>query len=262
MIATRASDGQPPPDQMIREVLKGARAILDSRLIGLYLTGSLVYGDYDPGVSDIDLTAVLTCDLTEPEFRALKQMHHDLATRFPAWDDRIEVCYVPASALKNVRTDLRRIANISAGEPFHWTQLRPEWLVNWYDLRQQGQIVTGPDPSQVIAPIARDEFVQCLVEHARSWNNWIDHMTRRQQQAYAILSMCRALYGVEFQRQVSKREAAIWAAERVPEWADLIRQVMQWRLSPKHLDIDHTATRQDTRRFIHEVSQLVAARAD
>lgn len=260
-MSCHSADEHPPPEQVIGDVLHSIRAILDTRLVGLYLTGSLVHGDYDPGVSDIDLTAVLTCDLTESAFQALKQMHHDLAVRFPVWDDRIEVCYVPARSLTNVRTDFRTIANISPGEPFHWTTLRPEWLVNWYDLREQGQIVTGPEPSTLVEPIARDEFVQCLVEHARSWNVWIDDMPCRQQQAYAILSMCRALYGVEHQQQVSKRAAAIWAADQLPAWADLIYRAIEWRLLPEHAATDHAATRQDTRRFIREVSQLVAAHA-
>lgn len=248
-----SADEHPPPEQMIRTIRDHIRSVLADQMIGLYLTGSLVHGDYDPGVSDIDLTVVLTRDLTATEFRALKQMHHDLAVRFPAWDDRIEVCYVPASSLKNVRSDFRTIANISPGEPFHWTELRPEWLVNWYDLREQGQTVTGPEPSTLIEPITRDEFVQCLVEHARSWNVWIDDMTRRQQQAYAILSMCRALYGVEHQQQVSKRKAALWVAEQRPEWSRLIHGALQWRLTPEGPETDHAGTMAETRRFIADV---------
>jgi predicted nucleotidyltransferase len=245
---------------IITDILSSLRSILKEKMVGLYLTGSLVYGDFDEGVSDIDLTAVLQSDLTHDEFAAIQQMHDDLARQFPEWEDRIEVCYVPLPALQNVRSDRRLIANISPGEPFHWTPLRPQWLVNWYDLRERGQVIFRPEPSRLIEPISCEEFVQCLVQHARSWSDWIEDMTRRQQQAYAILSMCRALCGVDHQRQVSKRYAAFWTAEHLPEWSDLIHRAIQWRLAPEQPDIDHASTLPETRRFIRDVGALIVER--
>jgi predicted nucleotidyltransferase len=247
----------PDVNLIVRSVYSRTQAILATKLVGLYLTGSLVHGDFDEGVSDIDLTAVLQSDLTPDEFASIQQMHDDLAGQFPEWDDRIEVCYVPVAALRNAKSDQRMIANISPGEPFHWTPLRPEWLVNWYDLREQGQVVFGVEPSRLIEPISRQEFVRCLAQHASSWNEWIEDMTRRQQQAYAILSMCRALYGVQHGQQVSKRKAALWTAERFPEWRELIHLAIAWRLSPEGPDTDHAGTLSETRRFIRDASALI-----
>jgi predicted nucleotidyltransferase len=46
-------------DQLLVKLLANLQQILDNKLIGLYLYGSLVTGDFDTNRSDIDLLAVL-----------------------------------------------------------------------------------------------------------------------------------------------------------------------------------------------------------
>jgi hypothetical protein len=46
-------------------------------------------------------------------------MHARLAEDHPAWDDRIEVAYVPTPALRRFKTEAGNIAIVSPGEPFH-----------------------------------------------------------------------------------------------------------------------------------------------
>jgi hypothetical protein len=48
----------------------------------------------------------------------LGQMHARLAEDHPAWDDLIEVAYVPAPALRRFKTEAGNIAIVSPGEPF------------------------------------------------------------------------------------------------------------------------------------------------
>jgi len=73
---------------------------VQNKLVGLYLYGSLTTNGFDPLRSDVDLLAVLSSDLTEPELNRLLAVHSDLVHHNPAWDDRIEVVYVPVPALK------------------------------------------------------------------------------------------------------------------------------------------------------------------
>jgi hypothetical protein len=44
---------------IITDILSSLRSILKEKMAGLYLTGSLVYGDFDEGVSDIDHVSTL-----------------------------------------------------------------------------------------------------------------------------------------------------------------------------------------------------------
>jgi hypothetical protein len=84
-------------------LLSRMKAILGKKLVGLYLDGSLVIGDFDPYISDIDLVAALSLVIDDREFEELHKMHTDFANEHKEWDDRIEVCYISLAALNVVR---------------------------------------------------------------------------------------------------------------------------------------------------------------
>ena len=99
-------------DELLGSLLDRMRQILDRRLVGLYLYGSLVTGDFDRHSSDIDLLAVTSSDLDEQEFDRLDQLHRDFIAEHQEWDDRIEIAYLSVAALKtpsSVRTSKDRI---------------------------------------------------------------------------------------------------------------------------------------------------------
>ena len=87
-------------DRLTEEIRRNA----NGSLVGLYVYGSLVTGDFDKNRSDIDLLAVVDSDLDGEMFDRLDRMHARLVEDHTAWEDRIEVAYVPAPALWNFRT--------------------------------------------------------------------------------------------------------------------------------------------------------------
>src|SRR5690242_10803685 len=93
----------PEINEILETLLSQMRAILGPRLEGLYLYGSLVAGDFDPDISDIDLLAVTSTMCDEQELARLKQMHDDLVDKHKRWKDRIEVQYVSADALQTFK---------------------------------------------------------------------------------------------------------------------------------------------------------------
>jgi predicted nucleotidyltransferase len=225
-------------------------AILGERLVGLYLYGSLVTGDFDRNVSDVDLLAVTAGDLDGREFDALHHMHDALAADYPAWRDRVEVAYLAAEALRTFRERPSRIAVISPGEPFHFKEAGKDWLINWWIILSRGVALHGPPPERVIGPIGDEEFRRAVYEQTVEWQEWIEQMRRRGQQAYAILTMCRALYAFENRAQVSKLLAARWACERYPAWAPLIERALAWRQTLDETGVDHEATFPETVGFV------------
>jgi hypothetical protein len=244
---------------LLNELSTGIQTALGDRLAGLYLYGSLVWGDFDPAISDVDLLAVTASTLDETALDGLRAMHDAFAARHPAWDDRIEVAYVPAAGLATFRTEASPIAVISPGEPFHVKPAGRDWLVNWYLVREAGRTLYGPPPSAFIGPIAHEEYIQVVREHAAAWPVWVEDATTRGAQAYAILTLCRALYTVHHGMQPSKRQAAVWAAAYLPEWADLIRQALVWRTTPADSTADPAATLDMTRRFVAAVAAHIAS---
>jgi len=237
-------------NELLEILLSEMQKILGEKLVGLYLYGSLVIGDFDPTISDIDLVVALVSDLDDKEFEALQKMHVDFAHQHKEWDDRIEVCYISLAALHAVKTGTSQVANISPGEPFHKRETSIEWLISWYVVRETSITLFGPSPKTIIEPISKDEFLQVIRTHAKAWDEWIHEMHNRKSQAYAILTMCRALYTLNYGEQVSKKQAALWAEKEFPEWASFIENALLWREAWRDENVDHDATFPDTLRFV------------
>lgn len=231
-------------------LLSRMQAILGEKLVGLYLDGSLVIGDFDPYISDIDLVAALSADLNDREFEELQKMHTGFANEHKEWDDRIEVCYISLAALNTVRSRTSNIVNISPGEPIHRRESIKEWLMSWYLVREKSVTLFGPSAKTIIEPISKEEFMQSVKDHAKSWGEWIHEMHTRKAQAYAILTMCRAFYACENGEQVSKKQAAIWAGKELPEWSQLIQNALAWREAWRDEGVDHDVTYPETVQFV------------
>jgi predicted nucleotidyltransferase len=219
-----------------------------------YLYGSLPTGDFDPGISDIDLLAVTSADMNDTEFEGLRRTHMYFARDYPQWDDRIDVVYVSASALKDFRS-ARSLIVISPGEPFHVREDEPlkDWLMNWYGVREWGLTLFGPAAIEIIPRITKDEFVQAIREYATYINQWVKRGQHRKGQAYAILTMCRALYAHRYGENVSKKQAVLWAQQELPEWAGLIENALKWRTEWREKDRDDAVTQAETVRFVQFV---------
>jgi len=80
----------PAINTVLTEWAEGLKRLLGKKIVGLYLSGSLAYGDFVPGRSDIDLQAVVRKPLTEEELRSVEQLHREIERHCPEWADRIE----------------------------------------------------------------------------------------------------------------------------------------------------------------------------
>ncbi|MBC7813538.1 MAG: DUF4111 domain-containing protein [Burkholderiales bacterium] len=258
---------QPTPyyhiNALLDDLLIQIRAILDDKLVGVYLTGSLVTGDFDADISDIDLLAAITSDLTETEFSALERMHSDFVVRYPQWDNRIEVLYYSLHGLRTYKTERTPIAVISPGEPFHYREEQAgiDWLMNWHIILNQGVTLFGPPPNTIIEAATTAEFIEVVRDHALSWPNWLTDDSHRGYQSYAILTLCRAMYAIKYGEQVSKLRAAEWAANEFPAWATLIKNALVWRKAAvgSKAQVDHAATLPATRRFLAFVVEHISS---
>jgi predicted nucleotidyltransferase len=226
-------------------------------LVGLYVYGSLVTGDFDKDRSDIDLLAVVDSDVEGDTFDQLDSMHARFVEDHPAWEDRIEVAYVPAPALWNFRTLTDQIAVISPGEPFHLKAAGKDWLINWYIVREAGVTLCGPPPRAHIPEISQSEFVEAVREQAEAWKEWVYKMCTPGAQSYAVLTLCRALYTCTNGRQASKKQAALWAQAHLPQWAALIQQSSLWLREGQDEETSDEAGLPETVRFVHDVAGLI-----
>jgi hypothetical protein len=251
---------EPAVASLLGSIRAAIVTVTGSSLAGLYLFGSLATGDFDAGVSDIDLIAVLADSPSERLIRHLGRMHADLGRANPEWDDRIEVIYISRQGLANCRTDTTSIAVISSGEPFQVVEAGRDWVLNWYPAREDGVSLIGPPIGSLIPPIPTAEFIDEVRRSLAGFTTRIPDDAPPGWQAYAILTMCRGLHAIRFGERLSKREAAAWAQQEFPHWADLIRRALGWRQRQRDPDSqDGAATVSETRSFVTEMAELARA---
>jgi len=219
---------------LVERLQAGVAAVLGDRLIGLYLHGSLALGGFDPGRSDIDFL-VVTAGALQPEVCArLEAMHAAIASSDLAWRSNYEGSYMPTGALR--RYDPLDCIHpvIRVDGSFGLDRHGSEWVIQRHVVREWGIALVGPPPATLIDPITGDHLRQATAGVLCDW--WapmLDEPARLgsgEYQAYAVLTMCRALYTWEHGAVVSKPQAARWARERLEQrWASLIDSAVAWR---------------------------------
>ncbi len=76
---------RPDVNDILATLASEPQKILGNQLIGLYLTGSLTYGDFDPGSSDIDFLAILDRALSDRQRSRIEKLHSIMADDYPKW---------------------------------------------------------------------------------------------------------------------------------------------------------------------------------
>jgi hypothetical protein len=249
-----------PPEvtELAEQLLATQRQVLGDRLLGLYLFGSATTGSFQAGISDIDTLAVLATDPSANDLAGLATMHEGLVKDAPAWYDRVEVDYLSATALANFRTGSWPAARISPGEPFHPIQIDHRWVTDWYHVLISGVTLHGPPPQQFIPPISHSEFVEAVRQQLLEWPDRLTEDLGPGGRTYAVLTACRAMRVCRTGDYVSKKEAAGWAGEQLPEFRDVINAGLAQRYQPQTPGAPAGPSLADTRQFVETVVDLCA----
>ncbi len=248
-------------NSLLGELLARMQLALGPRLVGLYLYGSLVWGDFDRGSSDIDLLAATSSLIDEAEFARLNLMQDELSGQYKDWEGRIEIAYVSLNSLRNFKTQSSPLAIISPGEPFHLKEAGRDWLINWYAVQEKGVPLYGPPPEEIIEPVSKQEFIQAVHEQALEWRKSILKARYwRPGQDYAILTMCRALFAHTKGEQATKLQAARWVQEQLPQWAELVENALLWREQYRKKLPDHAFTYPQTEEFVNFIIDYLDSR--
>lgn len=223
----------PAINALLHHLYGAIQSILGDHLVGLYLYGSLASGDFNEETSDIDFLVVTSDPLADDEVAALQTMHQQLTASGLQWAGKLEGSYVPQPALRRYDANAPACPQINEGH-FYLAQQESDWIIQRHILRTQGVIVAGPPLAPMIDPVQPEELGEAVRGFLREW--WapmLENPTRLQSaeyQAYAVLSMCRALHTLETGTIVSKPIAAHWAQEKFGEpRASLIADALAWR---------------------------------
>ncbi len=224
----------PEVNTALSALLSGAQTILGERFIGLYLYGSLAGGGFNPQTSDIDFVVVTVGELPAEVVSALKAMHARLAASGLKGAAKLEGDYIPQLTLRHY--DPTRISYPHLGVDGHFDveQHGSDSVFQRHILREQGVVAAGSPLQTLIDPVEPNDLRRAVLELLREW--WLPQLhnpvrlRNSEYQAYAVLTMCRALYTLQHATIVSKPVAARWAQETLEgRWAGPVERALAWR---------------------------------
>jgi hypothetical protein len=148
--------------------------------------------------------------------------------------------YLPVATLRRYDpADRRRYPIAASDRDFALGGQGPTWVLDRWIAREHGLVVAGPAPRTLIDPIGPAQLRAAARANLLDfWAGQLDGpdpawLRPRNYQAFAVLSLCRALYTVEHGEVVSKPAAAAWASRRFdPPWPELVARALAWRADP------------------------------
>ncbi len=214
-------------------LLSNVQTVLGANCIGLYLYGSLASGDFDPQSSDIDFVVVTAEKLSSETTASLEEIHTRLNTSGLKWATKLEGSYITQTAFRRYNPSDGPFPCVNAGA-FYLAHHESHWIIQRHILREHGVVLAGPKPETLIDAIQPDDIRQAILGFLNEW--WLpmlkqpSRLSSMEYQAYAILTMCRALYTLETGTIISKPAAARWAQETLGEqWSTLIHWALRWQ---------------------------------
>ncbi|MGQ9631818.1 MAG: aminoglycoside adenylyltransferase domain-containing protein [bacterium] len=224
----------PDVNAVLHILLSSVQTILGDRFIGMYLYGSLASDDFDPQRSDIDFVVVTADELPDEILLALEAMHSRITASGLKWATKLEGSYIPQRALRRYDPTDAPCPYINEGS-FRVGRQGSDWVIQRHIIREQGVVVAGPAPQTLIDPVQPNDLRRAVLGFLREWWSPMLHspdprLHGSEYQAYAVLTMCRALYTLQYGTVVSKSVAARWAREALGErWATLIERALSWQ---------------------------------
>ena len=206
---------------------------LGDRFVGMYLHGSLASGDFDPQRSDVDFVVVTAGALPDALFPALAALHARLIGSGLSWAAKLEGTYFPDQALRRYTPSDALYPSVNEAS-FYMGGHGSDWVIQSHILREHGITLAGPPPRSWIEPVTSADLRRATRALLGEWWAPMLHETARlrsdEYQAYAILTMCRALYTLHTGAVVSKPAAARWAQAKLgAPRAAWIERALAWR---------------------------------
>jgi hypothetical protein len=235
----------PEVNRAVERLRDGAAGALGDRLVGLYLHGSLALGDFFPPASDIDFHAATAGPLDAPAVAHLAAMHAGFKAE-GGWPARLEGVYFPVEALRRHDPSGDPAPTVGVDWELGPGRPGPTWVLDRWVTREHGVIIFGPDPCELIDPIGPTDLrAAVLAALLGDWGSQLKEgadtgwLRPRNYQAFAILTMCRALHVLERGAVVPKPEAAAWAMGHLPPpWPAQVERALAWRADEQVDDRD------------------------
>jgi len=225
-----------PVRSTMQALTEGLKKILDGRLLGVYLGGSAVMGDFCEASSDLDFLVVTKGALSIEDALAVQLLHKDLL-RSHAYASRLEGDYAPQAVLVPEGTS-EPVPGCERGKflpKVGEIMLSADNIANLHD---HGISFFGPPPEKLL-PTASPDQVRAAVRQMLS--EGFQPCETAAEAASGLLNLLRSICALELGRPVTKTEGAAWGLAHLDEaWHEAVATALAVRCgkeSPGDFDL-------------------------
>ncbi len=199
-----------PIRRIMKALTDGLVTILGSRLVAVYVGGSAASGDFQEATSDVDFLVVTRGRLSMEDALAIKLLHQDLLREDP-FAVRLEGDYAPLELLVPEGTRepvpgceqgvfLPRVGEVMLSAD------------NIMDLRENGVVIYGPHPREVLPPVTPDQVRAAARTHLE-----MEFFTGETptEAAAALLGLLRSACALETGMPATRLDGAEWGLTRL-----------------------------------------------
>jgi hypothetical protein len=240
------------------------RTILETKLVGVYLTGSFALGGGD-AASDCDFLVVTSGPISGDRERALRQLHNEIPDWPTYWSYNLEGSYAPKADLQSLEAIGQPWLYVNRGwREMEWSAHCNTHDVRWV-LRERPSIITGAYPRDFVheVPISALQAemrrqIESFLGDLLTWASFETSWTQR----YAVEATLRMLYTLERAEVISKHDALNWGAAAMPrKWSGLLEQVRLDRFVPWN-DPPRPGSVEPTLAFVEYAQERARTRPD
>ncbi len=149
--------------------------VLKSNLIGVYLIGSAVLGDWYYGKSDIDFIVVVNNSISKENVDLLKKQIKLLESKYS--NVKLEIQYIPISILGKSKEEAEPIlAYHDKKHNISYFNFNP---VTWYTLKKYGVAIWGKPVEELNLKTTKEELCSYVYENVNTyWTAWVTSATK------------------------------------------------------------------------------------
>jgi hypothetical protein len=230
---------------MISYIPKAIRPVIDAYVqnldeifpdqgYGFYMVGSIALGEFNGYYSDIDFVTTLSRKMGIMEFERLRAVHRSLEKKYPG--GRLSGNYFHTC-------DLGKLDHLAEQHPhyhegvFHRNGLAEVSSITWWELKNYGIPVVGPDPRSFPFTVDWNLLVERMRENLNSyWAAWT-RQPRRILMLYsdwgiqwAVTGILRQFYTFQENTITTKLMAARYGLGCLPpRWHPIIQEAINIR---------------------------------
>ena len=189
-----------------------------TKIYGIYIYGSLSYGDFDEVTSDVDVIVVIKEPFTKVDIKSLEGIVEQYRLSHKDWLKRTELDFVEIGEINqkvNNTIETVRISDstVKSGVKMHGAS------IDLANLSECGIVLFGPHPATFMPRVSRELLTQALREKfldlKRNIPTWMT--LNLWNQAFIVVQLCRVIYTLKTNKYGSKKTATKWCTENLPE---------------------------------------------